>query len=148
MLYIASDHGGFKLKADLAAELKRLKIPFKDLGPKKYSPKDDYPEFAAKVAKAVSKKPKTDQGILICRSGAGVCIVANKFKGVRAALCWNERVAKASRVDDDANVLCLPSDYISPETALHTTQAWLKTSFSDLPRHIRRIQEINKLERR
>ncbi len=147
MIYIASDHGGFELKADLIAELKRLKIPFRDLGPKRYSPKDDYPEFSAKVAKAVAKKPKTDQGILICRSGAGVCIAANKFKGIRAALCWNEQVAKASRQDDDANILCLPSDYISPELALRTTQAWLGTSFSFEPRHLRRIDELNKLER-
>jgi RpiB/LacA/LacB family sugar-phosphate isomerase len=146
MLYIASDHGGFEMKQELTAYLKSKKIAFKDMGPKKYSPKDDYPEFAAKVAREVSKRPAKNNGILICRSGQGVCFVANKFKNVRAALSWNERVAKASRTDDDVNILCLPADYVSPETAKGIVKAWLDTKFSFEQRHIKRLEEVQALE--
>jgi len=146
MLYIASDHGGFEMKQELITYLKNKKIVFKDMGPKKYSPKDDYPEFAIKVAKEVSKRPAKNNGILICRSGQGVCFVANKFKNVRAALSWNERVAKASRVDDDVNILCLPADYVSPETAKGIVKVWLDTKFSFEQRHIKRLEEVQALE--
>jgi|SRR5579872_235947 len=146
MLYIGSDHGGYALKEDLKKFLESQKIPFVDLGPNRIDPKDDYPEFSAKVAREVSKDSQNNKGILLCRSGHGVSIVANKFKNVRAALCWNEQVAKASRYDDDANVLALPSDYISPESAEEITRVWLKTPFSEEERHQRRIREIKTLE--
>src|SRR6266481_7931343 len=125
MIYIGSDHGGYKLKEDLKRFMLRHKLPFEDLGPSKLDPFDDYPFFAKKVAEAVSKDPGKNRGILMCRSGHGVCIVANKFKGVRAALCWNDQLAVASRKDDDANVLCLPSDYISCEIAEEVLKTWL-----------------------
>ena len=146
MLYIASDHGGFEMKQELAKYLKSKKIVFTDLGPKKYSPADDYPEFAAKVATKVSKEPAKNKGILLCRSGQGVCFVANKFKNVRAALSWNEHVAKAARIDDDVNILCLPADYISPETAMNIVRVWLNTKFSFGQRHIKRLKEVQQLE--
>ena len=146
MIYIGSDHGGFELKQEISAYLTETAVQFKDLGPNVFSENDDYPEFAEKVGKFVSKSSGKDLGILICRSGVGVAIVANKFKNVRAALCWNEQVAKASRLDDDANVLCLPADYISPETAKRILQIWLDTSFSTAPRHQRRLAEIKKIE--
>lgn len=146
MIYIGSDHGGYNLKEDLKNFLQRQNIAFIDVGPNRIDPRDDYPEFSAKVARAVSKDPQNNKGILLCRSGHGVSIVANKFKNVRAALCWNEQVAKASRKDDDANILCLPSDYISPETAEEVTAAWLSAPFSGEERHNRRILEIKALE--
>ena len=146
MLYIGSDHGGHPLKEDLKKFLAKQKIDFVDIGPNRLDPRDDYPEFSAKVAREISKDPQNNKGILLCRSGHGVCIVANKFKNVRAALCWNEQVAKASRNDDDANVLCLPSDYISAEIAEEITKVWLNTPFSDEARHQRRIREIKTLE--
>jgi ribose 5-phosphate isomerase B len=146
MLYISSDHGGFELKTDVDRFLKSKKIKFEDLGPSVYSPEDDYPKAAAALAAKVSSNPKENKGILICRSGHGVSIVANKFKGVRAALCWNEQVAKASRNDDDANVICLPSDYLSPETATRTLKIWLDTPFSTDPKYARRIEEIKIIE--
>ena len=146
MLYIGSDHGGYNLKEDLKKFLEKERIHFIDVGPKRADPGDDYPEFGAKVAKEVSRDPQSNKGILLCRSGHGVSIVANKFKNVRAALCWNEKVAKASRNDDDSNILCLPSDYISPESAEDITKVWLDTPFSDEDRHQRRIREIKALE--
>lgn len=146
MLYISSDHGGFELKQEIASHLKRKKIKFQDLGPSDFSPEDDYPKFSAALAKKVSQNPKDGKGILICRSGQGVCLVANKFKNIRAAVCWNEHVAKASRNDDDANILCLPSDYLSSETALHILDIWMNTAFSFEPRHLRRLEEIKDIE--
>jgi ribose 5-phosphate isomerase B len=146
MIYIASDHGGFELKKDLIAWLAEEGAAFKDLGPTVFAENDDYPEYAEKVGKFVSRSAGKDLGVLICRSGVGVSVVANKFKGVRAALCWNEHVAKASREDDAANVLCLPADYISPETAQSILRIWMQTPYSTAPRHQRRIAEINKIE--
>lgn len=146
MIYIGSDHGGFKLKEDLKKFLKGKKIAFVDVGPAKLNPKDNYPQYASKVAKRVQKSPGIHKGILLCRSGQGVCIVANKFKRVRAALAWNEAVAKASRHDDDVNVLCLPSDYISTEAAEDVVKIWLKTEFASLDRFQRRIDEIKRIE--
>ena len=146
MLYIASDHGGFELKTEINKYLKSKKIKFEDLGPYKYSPEDDYPKAAATLATKISADPQGSQGILICRSGHGVSIVANKFKNVRAALCWNEQVAKASRHDDDANIICLPSDYISPDTATNTVKIWLNTAFSLDQKYSRRLNEIKEIE--
>lgn len=146
MIYIGSDHGGFKLKEELKKFLKGNKVAFIDVGPAKLNPKDDYPQYASKVAKQVQKSPGIHKGILLCRSGQGVCIVANKFKRVRAALAWNEAVAKASRHDDDVNVLCLPSDYISAEAAEDIVKVWLRTGFAPLGRYQRRIDEIKRIE--
>src|SRR5437870_661700 len=143
MLYLGSDHGGYKLREELKQFLKKKKIAFSDLGPKKLVSNDDYPVYTKKVAKAVEKNLKKNLGILICRSGQGVCIDANKFKGIRAALAWNEKIAKHSRTDDNANVLCLASDYISTEVAEDIVAVWLKTPFSNAPRHLRRIKEIS-----
>ncbi|MEZ4180523.1 MAG: RpiB/LacA/LacB family sugar-phosphate isomerase [Candidatus Doudnabacteria bacterium] len=147
MIYLASDHGGFTLKEQLKKFLQKQKLPVIDLGPSKKNPNDDYPDYAAKVSQKVSKNLLSDVGILICRSGQGVCISANKFKGIRAALVWNTAEAKASRNDDMANILCLPSDYISPSQAEKIVLAWLETPYSDDERHMRRVQKISNLEK-
>lgn len=146
MIYIASDHGGFKLKEHLKGFLKDNKMKFKDLGPKKFDPKDDYPDFAALVATEVSADPKNNQGILLCRSGQGMCIAANKFKGVRAALVWNVIEAKQSRQDDFSNVICLPGDFLSPELTQTIVETWLHTPWSEEARHKRRVEKIGKIE--
>jgi ribose 5-phosphate isomerase B len=147
MIYIASDHGGFKLKQQLLTVLRKQNVEFKDLGPTKYKDGDDYPDYAVKVAKQVSKNPVTNLGILLCRSGQGVCIVANKFSGVRAALVWNTEQAVLSRNDDMANVLCLPSDFINLKQATAIVKTWLDTPFSTDTRHMRRVQKITRLEK-
>jgi RpiB/LacA/LacB family sugar-phosphate isomerase len=147
MIYIAADHGGFRLKEHLKKFLGKQKLAVTDLGPKKYVKGDDYPDYAKLVAQKVSKNPIRDAGILICRSGQGVCIVANKFKNVRAALVWNTIEAKMSRNDDMSNVLCLPSDYISPRVAERITDKWLDTPYSTDERHIRRVKKISALEK-
>lgn len=147
MIYLGADHGGFELKNHLKKYLKSKKYEFEDLGANKFNSNDDYPDYAALVAKKVSRNPVNDLGILLCRSGQGVCIVANKFKRVRAAVVWNVEEAKMSRVDDMANVLCLPSDYISPSMAEAIVYMWLKTPYSTGTRHMRRIKKISDLEK-
>lgn len=147
MLYIGSDHGGYALKEKIKKFLTQEKIKFVDLGAKKFQPKDDYVDFAANVAKKVSAKPSNDIGILICRSGQGMAITANKFKNVRASLVWNASEAKASRNDDMSNVLCLPSDYISPSGAERIVDTWLSTPYSKEERHERRVKKISQLEK-
>jgi ribose 5-phosphate isomerase B len=146
MIYIGADHGGYKLKEQLKKFLSKQKREFVDVGAHKLKDGDDYPEYAAKVAKQISKNPMLNEGILICRSGQGVCIVANKFKGVRAALVWNEKEAEMCRKDDMANVLCLPSDYIDRQLAEKIVKVWLETAYSTESRHMRRVKKISALE--
>lgn len=146
MIYIGADHGGYKLKEKLKRFLRSQKVEFQDLGAAKLVKNDDYPDYAAKVAKQISSNPLKHIGILICRSGQGVCITANKFRNVRAVVVWNTEEAKVSRNDDMSNVLCLPSDYISPGVAERIVETWLDTPYSVEPRHVRRIKKISDLE--
>jgi ribose 5-phosphate isomerase B len=146
MLYLGADHGGFAMKQHVAKWLKTHKVAFVDCGPASFVSDDDYPDYAAKVAKQVSKNPWHDVGVLICRSGQGMCIAANKFRGVRAALVWNTAEAAASRNDDMTNVLCLPADYILTLEAEHILKTWLETPFSAEQRHVRRVRKVTDLE--
>ena len=146
MIYIGADHGGYKLKEQLKKFLTKKKLEFLDVGAKSLKVGDDYPDYAKLVAKKVSDNPLRNIGILICRSGQGVCIVANKFTHVRAALVWNTKEAEMSRIDDMSNVLCLPSDYISSKEAEAIVNVWLTTAYSTEARHIRRIRKISSLE--
>lgn len=147
MIYIGADHGGYKLKEHLKKFLASEKLEFKDVGAKTFKKDDDYPEYAARAAKEVSRNPISNVAILICRSGQGVCIAANKFPGVRAALVWNTTEAKMSRSDDMANVLCLPADYISPHTAENIVDSWLATPYSSELRHMRRVKKVGELDK-
>lgn len=146
MIYIGADHGGYKLKEHLKKFLAKEKYGVIDVGNKKLHKGDDYPDYAVKAAKEVSKNPITNTAILICRSGQGMCIAANKFSGVRAVVVWNTAEAKASRNDDMANVLCLPADYISPHMAEMIVETWLSTPYSMEESHMRRVKKINELD--
>jgi ribose 5-phosphate isomerase B len=146
MIYIGSDHRGYSLKEILKTYLTELGFPYEDLGAKELIPDDDYPDYALPVAKKVSESPTENFGILICGSGVGVDIVANKIKGVRSALCFNVDQAKASRNDDNSNVLSLSSDFISEDLAEDIVKIWLATPFSGEERHIRRLEKINTID--
>lgn len=148
MIYLGSDHGGYELKEEIKKFLTAENHPFEDLGPMELTPGDDYFDYAAPVAQKVSANPLVDTGILMCRSGQGVNIVANKFKGVRAALVWNTKEAQMSRIDDLANVLSLPADYISVAEAKNIVKTWLETPMGTEDRHLRRIKKIENLENR
>lgn len=146
MIYLASDHGGFNLKEHIKNYLTGLGKNYLDLGPGTLDPADDYPDFAKMVAEKVSAAPDQDLGILFCRSGQGVNIVANKFPHVRATLVWNTKEAQTSRNDDFANILSIPADYISEQEAEDVVNVWLETGPSTDERHIRRIKKITDIE--
>ena len=146
MLYIGADHRGYKLKEALKIYLRELNYVWEDLGAKELNPNDDYPDYALVVAKKVAENPEENRGILICGSGVGVDIVANKIKGIRSALCFDVKQAQMSRNDDNANILSLSADFISESLAKEIVKIWFETPFPGLERHARRIEKINKIE--
>lgn len=148
MIYIGADHRGFKLKEEIKKYLEEWREKFKDVGSLKLDSDDDYPDVALKVAKEVSKSPDKDRGILLCGSGVGVDITANKVKGVRSALALSPWMAEKSRNDDDTNVLSLAADITDSATVRSIVKKWLETPFSGEKRHKRRIEKIKKIENR
>ena len=144
IIYIGSDHEGYQLKEQLAFMLRRLDYIVEDAGPSSPGPVD-YPDYAEPVARAVSLDPEKRRGILICATGIGMCMVANRFEGVLAGQVWNLEMAKRSREDDDINILCLAAAYLSNEAAEEITKVWLNTNFSGLERHVRRLTKIGQI---
>lgn len=144
-ILISSDHGGFSLKEKLIAFLNQKGIKVKDLGPFN-AERCDYPEFAYNLANKISKG-KFKRGILICKSGIGNSIVANRLSGVRAALSSNVKIAKLSRMHNDSNVLVLGSLFVRPDLAKKITMAWLNTEFEG-GRHKRRLNQIREIEKK
>jgi len=144
MIYLGADHAGFYLKEELKKYLERLGYESDDLGNKKLDLEDDYPDFALKLAEKVVE---TDgKGILICATGFGMAMAANKVKGIRAAVCWDDFTALQSREHNNANVLCLGSKIIDLETAKKIVRIWLETDFSDDERHVRRLEKIKEIK--
>jgi ribose 5-phosphate isomerase B len=115
------------------------------MGPENMNPDDDFTPYAEEVAKAVVAE-KNSMGVLVCRSGEGMAIAANKIDGVRAALVWDQSVARETREDNDSNILSLPADHITTDEMLAITRTWLTTPFSGAERHARRIEQISELE--
>lgn len=144
-VYLGADHGGYKLKEEIKNWLKDWNFEHEDMGAHKYDPEDDYPDFAWPVAVKVGSTPGAF-GILACRSGQGESIVANKAKGARAALVWNEHSAHAARNDDDANILCLPADYITLDQAKAAVHVFLTTPFGEEERFHRRADKVKKID--
>jgi ribose 5-phosphate isomerase B len=145
MLYLGADHAGFKLKEQVKKYLLSQKVKVTDLGNLKLDKNDDYPDFGFKVAKAVVKD-KDSKGILICGTSFGICIVANKVKGIRAVSISNIKDAKISRSHNDANILCLSGWDLKLPMAQKIIKVWLETKFSGASRHIRRLNIIKKIE--
>lgn len=143
-IVIASDHGGFTLKETLRVFLEKKCFDVKDLGT--YSKERcDYPITAYNLAREVSKG-RYKQGILICKSGIGNSIVANKLPNVRAALCYNAKAARLSREHNDSNILVLGATFVNPALAKRIVTVWLKTNFQG-GRHQRRLNQLKKIER-
>jgi len=147
MIYIATDHAGFEVKKDIVNFFKKENRPVEDLGPASFDPLDDYPDYGAKLAKKVAKSP-ANRGILICRSGIGMSIVANKVRGARAALCLNPIQAQKSREHNDANILVLAADFTPLDVMKKIIKKFLGTDFSGEERHRRRIKKISDLEKK
>lgn len=143
-ILIASDHAGFALKEKLKPYLEKQNIKVKDLGTDS-SERCDYPEFAFALARAISER-KYNRGILICKSGIGNSIVANRLPGVRAALCYNVRAARLAREHNDSNVLVLGTAFLNQGLAKRILNTWLNTTFQG-GRHQKRLNQIKKIER-
>ena len=146
LIYIGSDHRGFALKDKLKLFLSARGWSVTDLGARTYEEGDDYPEYAAAVAKKVSEEFETARGVLICGSGVGVDVVANKFRRVRSALCSSPDQAFDARNDDDANVLALGANYLDDGMAQKILLTWLQTPFSGEAKHRKRLEDIANLE--
>lgn len=143
MIAIGSDHRGFKLKEELIKYLKENEIEVNDVGT--YSEeRAEYPNIASKVAKAVQTKA-CNQGILICGTGSGMTITANKYKGIRCTTCHDEYTAKHARLHNDANVLAIGAENLSVNDAVRILRTWLATDFEG-GRHAERVKLIEKIE--
>ena len=138
-IFISSDHAGFKLKEEIKSYLSTRNLIFKDLGPSNQE-RVDYPDYAHKVAKKV-KTSKNNIGILVCGSGTGMNIVANKHKNVRAAQCFNLKSTRLSRLHNDANIITLGSRLLTKKNALNCVGVFLKTKFEG-GRHKKRVKKI------
>lgn len=145
-IYLGADHAGFKLKEEMKKHLKKEGYAVIDKGNTKLVMTDDYPDYGYAVAKAVAEAKGKAMGILFCGSAQGICIAANKVKGIRAVAVVNERDAKATREHNDANVLCLSGWNMPGKKAEKIIKAWLKTEFTYEPRHVRRIRKIISIE--
>ncbi|MDP3763467.1 MAG: RpiB/LacA/LacB family sugar-phosphate isomerase [bacterium] len=148
IIYIASDHRGFKLKETLKIYLVNSGYTVHDLGNDHYDENDDYPDFAIKVSEKISEDSINNRGILLCGSGIGVDIVANKFHNVRSSLVFSPDQAYMARNDDDANILSLAATILDEEKAKKIVSVWLQTPFSAAERHKRRLEKIKNLENR
>jgi len=146
-IYLGADHAGFKLKEEMKKYLKREGYAVVDKGNTKLDPKDDYPDYGYRAAKAVSLSKGKSLGILFCGSAQGICIVANKVKGIRAVAVVNERDAKLTREHNDANVLCLSGWNMPRKKAEKIIKAWLNAEFTGEERHVRRIKKISAIEK-
>ena len=143
MIALGADHGGFKLKEEIKKYLNETGIEYKDYGTYNED-RTDYPIYAKKVAEE-SKKGECSQGILICRSGYGMTVVANKFKGIRAASIFNAESAKFAKADDNINVITLGGDYLSTDDAINIIRNWIASEFKG-GKYEERLKMVEKIE--
>lgn len=141
VVYLGADHRGFELKEKIKDYLREEGYEIEDVGAFQYDPEDDYPDFAIKVAREITGDVGA-KGILVCGSGHGVEIVANRFPEVRAVLGFNVEVVRQGREHEDANVLSLPSEWVSEDDAVEMVRVFLETERSKDTRHARRLQQI------
>ncbi len=145
-IFIGSDHNGFNLKADLKQFLTKNGYQVTDVGGETLDPNDDFPEFAARAATAVLTHDEA-AAILICGGGQGMCMAANRFKGIRASVLWDEFEAKMTRNDNDANICCLPARIMERDLALchRIVEQFLSTKYAAAPRYNRRNLQLDNL---
>ena len=141
-VYLGADHRGFELKNQIMGQLKNRGIDAVDLGAHELLPEDDYNDYAVAVCQAVLSTPDS-YGILLCSSAQGMCMQANRFKGIRAAFCHDPAEAKLSREHNDANVICISSDSRNVDSCGEILETFLHTEFLNLDRYIRRNQKLD-----
>lgn len=143
---IGTDHAGFPLKDTVAQTILSLGHEMLDCGARTVVPGDDYPDYARAIAEAIGQT-RANRGVLLCGSGVGASVAANKFPGIRAALCHDTFSARQGVEDDAMNVLCLGARVVGPALAAEIVQAFLRASFSEAERHRRRVAKIEEFER-
>lgn len=146
MIYIGADHRGFELKAKINKWLSGRGYEFEDMGAYSYEHGDDYVDFAIAVAQGVAKNPNKNRGIVICGSGVGVDISANKVKGIRCGLGFEVDQVFEARKDDDINVLAIASDNLTDEEVMALVEKFLETEFVESDRYLRRLEKIKRYE--
>lgn len=145
-IYVGADHNGFRLRRTVIDYLKRAGYDVVDDGGDTLNPDDDFPVFAQKVvADMLSSDDPSPRGILICGSGQGMCMAANRFRGIRALLAYDRESVRSARNDDDANIMCLPASIFEKDTANVLVETFLNTDFAAAPRYTRRIRELDEL---
>ncbi len=146
-VYIGADHAGFELKKAIIEHLKSTGHEVVDVGAQSLEHEDDYPLYAYGVAVKLLGEEDTAQahGVLICGSGQGMSIAANRVRGIRAALAWSLESAKTAKRDDNSNILVLPSKFIDEDEAIAAVDAWLKAKFDGDPKYQRRLDQIEEL---
>jgi ribose 5-phosphate isomerase B len=147
MIYLGSDHGGFRLKEKIKDFLVKRGYEFDDLGNSEFDAKDDYPDFAFAVGEKV-KEHEDNKGILLCRSSGGMVIAANKVKGIRAVSVHDVKAAKHAVEHDNANIIALAGDWINEKDMLDIVEAFLTTNFKKEKRHVRRLKKISDYEKK
>ncbi|MBI4120397.1 MAG: RpiB/LacA/LacB family sugar-phosphate isomerase [Parcubacteria group bacterium] len=147
MLYLASDHRGFKLKEHLKGFISARGIAFEDVGNHELDSQDDYPDFAFALAQKVAQDSRHNSGLMICGSGLGMVVAANKVKGVRAGLAVTPWLAKHGRENDDLNVLSLAADITDEKTAEEIVKTWLNARFDPQEKYVRRLGKIEEYEK-
>lgn len=145
MIYLGADHNGFALKEEVKMYLEQQGYEFRDLGNTEFNAEDDYPDFGFPVATQVSEE-EDHRGILLCGSGVGMAMVANKVSGVRAGLIGSEEQAIAARRDDNINVLCLAAQFIDREEVYPVVEAFLSTGFREEGKYQKRLDKITEHE--
>jgi ribose 5-phosphate isomerase B len=146
IIYIGADHRGFNLKESLKSYLAESGYTVNDMGNTSLVPDDDYPDFASAVAEKVSLNAEESKGIVVCGSGVGVDIVANKFPRIRCSLVMTPDQAYVSRSDDDPNIIAIPAEFMDDATAKAILATWLQTPFSGDDRCVRRLAKIREIE--
>lgn len=145
-VFIGADHNGFRLRNNLLRYLKRAGYDVVDDGDAKLNPDDDFPVFAQKVVTdMLASDDHEPRGILICGSGQGMCMAANRFNGIRAMLAYDRESVRSARNDDDANTMCLPASVFEKDEANVLVETFLNTPFAGAARFVRRIQELDNL---
>lgn len=145
-IYLGADHNGFDRKKQLTDYLQKSGYEVIDEGNVSLSPEDDFPQFASRVVHSMRADNDDDvRGILICGSGQGMCMAANRFHGVRAALAFDQEDARSARNDDDANVLCLSARTLDFDASIGVVHTFLMTPFAGAPRFKRRVQQLDEL---
>lgn len=145
-VYLGADHNGFHMKEDVFAYLSKRGIDVEDVGDREYDADDDFPEFAQMAAIKVLGEDGS-RAILICGGGQGMCMAANRFRGIRASVIWDEYEARMTRNDNDSNILCLPSRVLEKDKTEWQAiiDTWLETPFATAERYRRRNRQLDEL---